>query len=137
MSKSKTRREIVGKSDIQSVTDSLHIHSPLNNEYQLISTQETTADNYELNDNQVKKPHRLRMKKDARQKNIGTRLLNRQVSTYARGDLFQAARDGHIDQLKLLQENNYANCKLFFNEQDEAKLTALHYAARYYHFNVC
>jgi ankyrin repeat protein len=40
--------------------------------------------------------------------------------------------------LKILYQENQLNCKTFFNRLDpETKLTALHYAARFNHYEIC
>ncbi|CAF1140837.1 unnamed protein product, partial [Rotaria sordida] len=49
-----------------------------------------------------------------------------------------AARDGNIEQLQALFQENESNYRVFFNRLDpETKLTALHYAARFHHFQIC
>lgn len=53
-------------------------------------------------------------------------------------DVFQAARHGNLDQMKALYDEHIYDHKAFFNRQDpETKLTALHYAARFHHLEVC
>jgi ankyrin repeat protein len=52
--------------------------------------------------------------------------------------LFQAARQGNLNQLRNLVGESKINPKIFFDRLDpESKLTALHYAARFHQFNVC
>jgi ankyrin repeat protein len=51
---------------------------------------------------------------------------------------YQAARYGNLEDLKTLYQENQSNCKIFFNRlESETKLTALHYAARFNHYEIC
>ena len=57
---------------------------------------------------------------------------------HRRIDLFQAARDGNLGDIKLLHHRNQMECQAFFNRLDpETKLTALHYASRFNHYEIC
>ena len=50
----------------------------------------------------------------------------------------QAARYGNLEQLEHLYAQNKSNAKIFFSRLDpETKLSALHYAARFHHLNIC
>jgi ankyrin repeat protein len=91
-------------------------------EYLLLSDNEN---------NKNKKPVRLKS-------NINYE-LDRQISTIHRKiDQYQAARYGNLEQLKILFQENRFNYKTFFNRLDpETKLTALHYAARFHHYDIC
>lgn len=64
---------------------------------------------------------------------------DRQIPIFHRRiDLFQAARDGNLDDIKLLHSRNSIDCRAFFNRLDpETKLTALHYAVRFNHYEIC
>jgi ankyrin repeat protein len=78
-------------------------------------------------------------KKSVRFKSNTTYELDRQISTIHRKiDQYQAARYGNLEQLKILFQENQFNYKTFFNRIDpETKLTALHYAARFHHYDIC
>ncbi|CAF3006428.1 unnamed protein product [Rotaria sp. Silwood2] len=125
----RTRNAIVGKSDqyLSSALDvlpDLHVHFTTN-----------TGDDYLLiNDNERKKA-----KKVFRHQPSTINEFDRQLSTIHRKiDQFQAARDGNIEQLQTLLQENESNYKIFFNRlEPETKLTALHYAARFHHLQIC
>ncbi|CAF3400425.1 unnamed protein product [Rotaria socialis] len=65
--------------------------------------------------------------------------FDRQLSVRQRKtDQFQAARDGNLVGLENLFNENRSNPRIFFNRLDpETKLTALHYAARFHHLDIC
>ncbi|CAF5171834.1 unnamed protein product [Rotaria magnacalcarata] len=65
--------------------------------------------------------------------------FDRQLSVRQRKtDQFQAARDGNLTDLENLFNENRSNPRIFFNRLDpETKLTALHYAARFHHLDIC
>ncbi|CAF0887601.1 unnamed protein product [Adineta ricciae] len=80
-----------------------------------------------------------RNKKAAKRRSNTTYDLDRQLSTtQSKIDQFQAARYGNLEQLEHLYAQNKSNAKIFFSRLDpETKLSALHYAARFHHLNIC
>ncbi|UJR27150.1 hypothetical protein I4U23_008449 [Adineta vaga] len=120
---------IVGRSDqnlsgaLDSISD-IHVRFAPNNdeEYALLSDSD-------------KKHYKKVLKRRLHKTND----LDRQISTTpSKIDQFQAARHGNLEHLKRLYQQNISNHKIFFNRLDsETKLTALHYAARFHHLDIC
>lgn len=124
----KTINTIVGQSDHQS---SSGIDSIPDVQLRLIVHKD---DEYSLvpeNDN--RRNRNLRRKSN---QSIGS---DRQVPVFHRRiDLFQAARYGNLEDIKLLHQRNEMDRQAFFNRLDpDTKLTALHYAARFNHYDIC
>lgn len=82
---------------------------------------------------------------DHRRNRNGRRKSNQSVGSdrpipvfHRRIDLFQAARYGNLEDIKILHQRNQMDRQAFFNRLDpDTKLTALHYAARFNHYEIC
>ncbi|CAF3449980.1 unnamed protein product [Rotaria sp. Silwood1] len=125
----RTINAIVGKSD-QNLSSAIDVLPELHVRFTTTNENESL-----LIDNNNKK----NTKKIFRYQSTINSEFDRQLSTVHRKiDQFQAARDGNIEQLQILFQENESNHKIFFNRLDpETRLTALHYAARFHHLQIC
>ncbi|CAF1272276.1 unnamed protein product [Adineta steineri] len=121
--------KIAGGSD-NNLSSALHSFSDLHVRFSSNNDEEFAL----LSDNGNKKVKKVTKRKS----NLKSELERQESVTSRKIDQFQAARNGNLEHLKALFKDNISNLKIFFSRRDpETKLTALHYAARFHHLNIC